>query len=148
MNNKNQLDSLQKILIRINISDFNLQQLAEKQIEKDNNKKVLKEQKEIIRRLRIQNKKLLEQLATLKKKLKQSSEERAKITGKMNYTKKLNNSLSEALGSCNNCWGEDSNCTNCSGNGVPGWRKINKRLFNMYVLPALENLYSLNKKTK
>jgi hypothetical protein len=141
MNNKNQLNSLQTIVNGIKINDFNFRQPAKKQTGRDNKKKEQNEQKEIIRRLRIQNKKLLEQLTALKEKLKQSSIERTKIINKVNHTRKLNNSLSEALGSCNNCWGEDPDCINCSGAGIPGWRNINKRMFNTYVLPCLEELY-------
>jgi len=61
------------------------------------------EQKEITRRLKIQNKKLLEQLMALKKRLKKSNAEKAKIIEKLNYLKKINNSLSDTLGSCPHC---------------------------------------------
>ena len=144
MNNRNQLNGLKGILNGIKIDDFNLRRLAEKQIEIDNNKK---EQKEIIRRLRIQNKKLLEQLAGLKKKLKENSLEKVQIINNVNDVKKLNNSLSAALGSCSHCWGEDPDCSFCSGDGISGWRNINKRMFNIHVLPCLEKLYRLNKQS-
>src|SRR6266487_1814000 len=141
MNNRNQLNGFKAIVNGIKIDDSNLRRLAEKQIEIDNNKK---EQKEIISRLRIQNKKLLEQLAGLKKKLKENSLEQVQIINNVNDMKKLNNSLSAALGSCSHCWGEDPDCSVCSGDGISGWRNINKRMFNIHVLPCLEKLYSLN----
>ena len=97
--------------------------------------------KETIRRIRIQNKKLLEQVSTLKERLKQMKTERIEMFAVYNESMKLNNSLSSALGSCNLCWGENEDCPACSGNGYPGWRTVNKRLFNIYVLPSLEKYY-------
>lgn len=97
--------------------------------------------KETTRRLRIQNKKLLEQVSTLKERVKQMKAERIEMFTLYNETVKLNNSLSGALGSCNLCWGENEDCPACSGNGYPGWKTVNKRLFNIYVLPSLEKYY-------
>ena len=131
----------------IKITDFNLRHLAENS-EKENKRRTQIEQKEIIRRLRIQNKKLQEQLTEARRKLKRSNADKTKVVAKISRTKKLNELLSGALGSCNRCWGEDPNCANCSGDGISGWRKINKKLFNTYVLPALENRYHLSRKIK
>jgi hypothetical protein len=97
--------------------------------------------KETIRRLRIQNKKLLQQVSTLKERVKQMKAEKIEMLTHYNQTMKLNNSLSSALGSCNICWGENQDCPVCSGNGYPGWRTVNKRLFNIYILPSLEKYY-------
>ena len=97
--------------------------------------------KETIRRLRIQNKKLLQQVSTLKERVKQMKAERIELFTLYNDTVKLNNSLSSALGSCDLCWGENEDCPACLGNGYPGWRTVNKRLFNIYVLPSLEKYY-------
>lgn len=97
--------------------------------------------KETTRRLRIQNKKLLEQVSTLKERVKHMKAERIEMLTLYNETMKLNNSLSGALGSCHLCWGENDDCPACSGNGYPGWRTVNKRLFNIYVLPSLEKYY-------
>lgn len=102
-------------------------------------------EKETMRRLRIQNKKLLEQLKILKDQFKQANKDKQQMSDSLTYLLKLNNSLSEALGSCNNCWGEDAECELCHGQGSPGWRLINKRFFNRYVLPCLEKLYGLGK---
>ena len=102
--------------------------------------------KEIIRRLRIQNKKLIGNIASMKDQLKQIKTDMNQTRNRLNHILKLNNSLSQGLGSCKPCWGEDPNCADCSGNGFPGWRKINKRLFNIYILPAIEKLNELNKK--
>jgi len=147
MNNKNYLDSLQTIN-GARIENFVPRRLAQKHARKEIESNEQNERKETIRRLRIQNKKLQEQLVMLRKKLKQRDTEKTKIVEQISGAKKLNNSLSDALGSCNKCWGEDPDCPNCLGNGIPGWRKINSRLFNSFVLPALENVYRSSKKIK
>ena len=147
MNNKNYLNSLQTIN-GARIEDFGPGHLAKKHARKETQSKEQNEQKEIIRRLRIQNKKLQEQLVMLRKRLKQRDTEKTKIIEQVLAVKKLNNFLSDALGSCNKCWGEDPDCPTCSGNGIPGWRKINSRLFNSFVLPALENVHGLSRKVK
>ena len=146
MNNQRQLNFLEPVLNGIKIDDFKLRGSAKKQIEMKRKEKDQKEQREIIRRLKIQNKKLLQQVAALKVKAKQNSAEAAIMLTKVNHMKKLNHSLSDAVGSCGNCWGEDPNCSACLGEGIPGWRNINKRLFNMYVLPCLDKLYLREKK--
>lgn len=142
MSHKNQLNAFRKIF-NVAKNNFSLQPKGKK-----NTKKEQTEQKEIIRRLRIQNKKLQEQLTNLRKKVKQNNTEKAKLIDKMEGTKRLNYLLAEALGSCPECWGQDQECANCLGNGISGWHKINKRLFNVYVLPALEKLYGLSRKIK
>ena len=103
---------------------------------------------EIIRRLRIQNKKLMTNIATLKSQLKNCKSDSGVTKKQLHVLQKLNNSLSRGLGSCPKCWGDDPHCENCAGNGAPGWQKINKKLFNIYVLPALEKLYGLPGKIK
>ena len=125
------------------IDEFDLKETSQRLSDK---KLKTLEQKETIRRLKIQNKKLLEQLAVLRKKINQETSGKNKIAEKLRSLKKLNNALAEALGSCSQCWGEDPKCRNCSGKGIPGWRSINKRLFNVYVLSCLQKLYSINKK--
>ncbi len=101
--------------------------------------------KEVLRRLRIQNKKLMEQIAVLKSKLENKTAGCELVRQQLAEIQKLNNSLAEALGSCNNCWGEETDCSHCSGQGAPGWKDINKRMFNLYILPALEKLYTPGK---
>lgn len=94
MTKKNHLNSL----LTINgakIDDFSPQHLAEKHARRETESQ---EQKEIIRRLKIQNKKLLEQVVSLKERLKKNKAEKMKIAGKLSYLKKINNSLSETLG--------------------------------------------------
>ena len=142
MENKNRLSFFQRILSESK-NDFDHEPDKKKETRKEQG-----EQKEIIRRLRIQNTKLQEQLTNIKNKIKQANSEKTKLTNIMNHTIELNHLLADALGSCSNCWGEDHDCPVCSGNGIAGWRKINKRLFNVYVLPALEKLYGLSRKIK
>ena len=38
---------------------------------------------------------------------------------------------------------KDPGCTVCLGNGVPGWNNIDKRFFNLYILPLREEIYKL-----
>ncbi len=104
--------------------------------------------KEVIRRLKIQNKKLQENITQLKGQLAQLKTDKSETTLRLNQFIKLNNSLAGALGSCSNCWGEDPECSQCAGNGSPGWRSINRRLFNIFVLPVLERKYDLSGKIK
>lgn len=104
--------------------------------------------KEIIRSLRIQNKQLLNSIAAIREQLKKIKVNMYETKNQLNNLQKINISLSQSLGSCNTCWGEDPQCANCSGKGSPGWGKINKRSFNRYVLPALEKLYGLTKNIK
>lgn len=102
--------------------------------------------KEVIRRLKIQNKKLMEQIISLKDQLKQTKKNRNQVLNRLNDMRKLNKALSDALGSCNICWGNNPECPTCSGNGHSGWRNVNKRLFNIYILPVLEKIYGINLK--
>ena len=138
MSNKRQFNALQGLLSQFKIHDPNIRRLVE-QLNGKSNK--AQEQKEIIRRLRIQNKKLIQQVTVLKEKLKSGKEERTKMMNAVAKTKKLNNSLAEALGSCPQCWGDDPECPTCGGKGITGWRPINRRYFNIYVLGCLEHLY-------
>jgi hypothetical protein len=145
MENDNQFELLRAMLSQVKMDDPLIKQIVEQNISKRQKPKQADAGKETIRRLRIQNKKLLEQVKILKDQLKNVNEEKQQMSGSLNYLWKLNNSLAEALGSCSNCWGEDAECNNCHGHGSPGWRQINKRFFNRYVLPGLEKLYGLSK---
>jgi predicted nuclease with TOPRIM domain len=94
MTKKNYLNSLPTVN-GARIDDFSPQHLAEKYARRESE---YKEQKEIIRRLKIQNKKLLEQVVSLKGRLKKKNVEQAKVVEKLNDLKKINNSLTETLG--------------------------------------------------
>jgi hypothetical protein len=140
-----QLNILKAKLDQIKIENPNVRERIRKLIISSHNGS---EQKEITRRLRIQNRKLLEQVVSLKEKLKKNHMAKAKVADRLNHLTKINNSLSEALGSCSKCWGEDPNCTVCMGNGVPGWNNVNRRFFNVYILPSMTRVYELTKKGK
>ena len=142
MNKKSQLDPLQAIIDQIRINDPHIKRLVEQHVRNTNTRH---EQAEVIRRMRIQRKKLLEQLSLMKDKLKEGKADKSQIVTRINQLKKRNNALSDALGSCTHCWGEDPACDHCSGNGMPGWRNSNKRLFNIYVRPCLDKIYEQNK---
>ena len=147
--NKNQTALLKEMLSKIRLDDPKVKSLIK---QRNSNSRTGGTQKEIIReivrRLKIQNKKLLEQVASLKDQVRKTKKDRDQISDRLNELQKLNKSLSDALGSCDICWGENSECVNCSGKGYPGWRTINRRLFNIYILPTLEKLYGLSRKTK
>jgi hypothetical protein len=146
MENDNPFELLRTMLGKVKMDDPLIRQMIEQKMSSNRQQsKQAEAGKETIRRLRIQNKKLLEQVKIMKDQVKQSIEEKQQMSGSLNYLWKLNNALSEALGSCRHCWGEDAECDNCHGNGSPGWRQINKRFFNRYVLPGLEKLYGLSK---
>lgn len=49
--------------------------------------------------------------------------------------------LAAALGACSDCWGEDSACSSCSGEGVPGCFLPDRDAFAGYVLPAVRTLH-------
>ncbi len=104
--------------------------------------------REITRRLKIQNKKLLEQVSLLKIQLRALKSEKKEIEIQLTRQTNLNNSVAGAFGSCSKCWGGDPHCSNCSGNGSPGWRHIDRGLFNMHILPTLVKLEGLNRNVK
>jgi len=94
---------------------------------------------EIMRRLRIQNKKLLEQVGLLKEQVKLTNTDKHHMAQRLQELIRLSNILSDALGSCHLCWGEDPHCSSCGGNGSPGWKNVHKRRFQIYVMPALKS---------
>ncbi len=104
--------------------------------------------KETIRRLRIQNKKLLEQVAFQKSQVKKSNSDKDEIMGQLNKLSRLNDSLALALGTCSLCWGEDPECKHCEGNGSSGWKNVNMRFFKLYVWPTLDQVDEYIKKLK
>lgn len=101
---------------------------------------------EIMRRFRIQNHKLMEQVALLKDKLKAANHDQESILNDLKILIKTNRELAAALGSCPDCWGENDACNECKGLGVPGWRKSNKKHFTRYVLPVLEQQHFVKRK--
>jgi len=100
MSKEKPLDILNATLAQIRLSDPYMKKRLEKLVATAN---WSEEQKEIARRLKIQNKKLLEQVLLLKKRLKKNSAEKAKMFGRLKYLKTINKSLSETFGSCPKC---------------------------------------------
>lgn len=146
MDKENQFDLLQVMLKQMKKNDPGIKEFIEEQLLNSDKKGKQKEiSKEVIRRLRIQNKKLMEQVGLLREQLKLTTTDKNQVMTKLKQLVKLNNSLAEALGSCNSCWGDDPECAHCGGLGAPGWRNINKRMFNLYILPSLEKLYGSGK---
>lgn len=48
--------------------------------------------------------------------------------------------LAEALGACERCWGADTACRRCGGDGAPGAFLPDVPLFNELVMPAIRRL--------
>ena len=49
-----------------------------------------------------------------------------------------NDVLAAALGACALCWGDDEDCGDCGGEGMPGWQEPDPTLFRELVTPAAE----------
>jgi hypothetical protein len=143
MEKENQSDLVVAMVRQIIVDEPRLMQL----IERFGNKNKAGKQKdapgEIIRRLRIQNKKLQAHGTLLKEQLKKNNTERDHIMTRVDQLEKLNQRLAEALGACAYCWGEDSSCDQCGGDGGPGWTTINMQKFILYVLPGLGKIIPL-----
>ena len=50
--------------------------------------------------------------------------------------------LAGALGACEQCWGEDTLCTQCQGRGRPAWRLPDPEQFERFIAPAARRLAS------
>lgn len=61
----------------------------------------------------------------------------AKLGAENKRLVEINDTLAGALGACPLCWGDDPDCGECGGNGVPGSAPPRQALFAKYVLPAL-----------
>ncbi len=146
MNSNKHETLLHHVIHQIDSNEAYIKDAVEEQIKTRERKPLqTKSDRETIRRLRIQNKKMIEQVKSLREKFRKAHAEKNILTKTLADVTNTNDHLSQALGSCNRCWGNDPLCEQCAGNGIPGWKQINKRLFNSYVLPCLEKLYGLNK---
>jgi len=54
--------------------------------------------------------------------------------------REINDTLAEALGACHLCWGGDSTCELCRGQGSPGFAAPDWELFTQFVSPAVHRL--------
>ncbi|MCW5805418.1 MAG: hypothetical protein KIT31_23815 [Deltaproteobacteria bacterium] len=48
--------------------------------------------------------------------------------------------LAAALGACGRCWGDDSSCATCGGQGIAGWLDPEPLAFHELVAPAVSRL--------
>src|SRR2546423_124293 len=48
--------------------------------------------------------------------------------------------FAKAVGACPRCWGEDNRCPVCHGKGYPGSFKIDMKLFEEIIMPALRQI--------
>jgi hypothetical protein len=139
MSGNSYTDAMKQLLDQLDGGDPQIRQLLEQQLQQNLQRKEGGTTKdEMLRRFRIQNKKLMEQLAMFKQQAKEIRAENAQLVQYLDYFLKLNKSLAAALGACENCWGQEETCDLCHGEGAPGWKNANKRLFNIYVRPAVE----------
>lgn len=49
----------------------------------------------------------------------------------------LQEALADALGACPDCFGDDADCRECAGHGVPGSAEPDRELFQRVVVPAM-----------
>lgn len=98
MNNQDHLNSA--ILNGVKFNPFHLQQTVDKKPETQVDDVEQAEQKEIIRRLRIQNKKLLEQVDALKQQVNQSKSNTRRAAHMVDELAKLNKLMSGTLREC------------------------------------------------
>ncbi|MEO0469290.1 MAG: hypothetical protein AAF206_06710 [Bacteroidota bacterium] len=84
----------------------------------------IKQQEALIKRLSTSNKKLKDKIRLLVENL--------------TYRIEVNDTLAAATGSCAHCWGEDPNCPECNGKGVPGSLPIDEEAFMNFVQPIIK----------
>ncbi len=149
---RNRLVALMHIIARIRKGEVDeshlLKELDEVYIKSEEKAESHDYDVETIRRLRIQNKKIQALVLTLKEQVKEMRENRNQLLHRINDLRRLNKSLAASLGSCHLCWGEDETCLTCGGAGAPGWKTVNSRLFNIFILPVLEKKYGINFRQK
>jgi hypothetical protein len=137
---KAQLNLLQQLLDQAKVEDPAIREYLQKTSGMREMPKEFSDHKEELRRLRIQNKKLSQQLESLKEELQEKRIGKPEMMYNVDFLLKLGNALSQALGSCSNCWGNNIECSICQGAGKPGWRPVNKKMFSSYVLPCLQKM--------
>jgi len=54
--------------------------------------------------------------------------------------REVNDTLALALGACPDCWGGDNHCSECNGDGSPGYSMPEASLFNELILPAVRRI--------
>lgn len=105
-----------------------LQKHKEKAGKKETNSKTQGQ----IKKLVYLNRKLARKVSELKAHQK-------KILKYLNFFIDVNTVLSSAVGACE-CWGEDSGCPHCHGNGKPGYFEVDEQAFRQYVMPCMERV--------
>lgn len=68
--------------------------------------------------------------------IKQLTEEVEELLEEISALEHFEEDLSQALGACTFCWGEDPTCRGCRGRGKPGSFEPDPALFEKFVLPA------------
>lgn len=110
MDKDNQFEFLQA-MVMTKIDDSKMKEIFGEHLEIINKiRKRDDDAKEITRRLKIQNKKLLQQVANLKEKLKNNRKIRLQMFKQLTNISRLNNTLVNAVDKCRISLGEDTNC--------------------------------------
>jgi len=137
-NQKNQIIQLKKLLAQIKTDDPRFRLFIKDQVSSWAKKERQRQTNlEMIRRLKIQNRKLLERVGKLSDREAIMKSNMKELKERMTNVLKLNITLASALGSCPICWGNDPSCTNCLGKGSAGWQSPNRKFFNQYVIPVV-----------
>ena len=95
---------------------------------------------ETIRRLRIQNKKLLALVACLKAELKNRTLEKNKAEAQLKKLNKINDMLAGIIDSCISSNGSDPDCSHCQENAARLKKCPKPQGFNLNILKALQEL--------
>jgi hypothetical protein len=143
---KLQLEILKGLLRRMHLDEQDLLELVNKEkINHQLQEKIGDISREIMRRFRIQNKKLREQVSLMKDRSRQQVKQQQALEAEAARLRILLKSVAEALGACPLCMGEDLACPTCSGAGLPGWKPVSRRAFNQYILPVMDALKTMSK---
>jgi hypothetical protein len=65
------------------------------------------------------------------------------VRDELESLRRQNELLAAALGACERCWGSQSECPRCGGDGSPGSRRPDERVFEELVRPAIRRLDQL-----
>ncbi|MEM6699438.1 MAG: hypothetical protein AAF599_13635 [Bacteroidota bacterium] len=85
---------------------------------------------------------IVEVLHTLRKermKRKRLQSKLSSLVEEFQMVDTLLDELAGSLGACPSCWGSDTDCGYCHGEGKPGSYTPDKKLFRTYVLPVLNS---------
>jgi hypothetical protein len=99
----------------------------------------------------------LQRLEDMRQKRERQEEKRAQarelekvmnsVYAELETLRARNDALAGALGACYLCFGDDLNCPECGGHGLPGALLPDETMFRQYVVPAVKRIQSSRMKT-